>query len=217
MVGLRNRRKKEKENKRNLILRCARKLFFEKGFKNVTVENISRKSDIAKGSIYLHFKSKEDIYSQILLNDIKSFHRKVVSLPASGIEPAAMLCEFCRIYVEFFLNEQELFRILMNFMLHTEHMNLPEETHAHLVKMTNRSAEITEKILTYGIERGDFSPSLNTRQMRNAIWGLMNGIISLHLFTGAPQRREEKIRTTVQESLEVLLAGLSHGAAGKRP
>jgi AcrR family transcriptional regulator len=59
------RRKKEKEHRRNAILKAARKLFFEKGFKAVTVDSIAAKADISKGSVYLYFDSKEEIYADI--------------------------------------------------------------------------------------------------------------------------------------------------------
>ena len=62
------RREKERENRRSAILKAARKLFFDRGFKSVTVNNIADKAEVSKGSVYLYFKSKEDIYTQILIN-----------------------------------------------------------------------------------------------------------------------------------------------------
>jgi hypothetical protein len=43
---------------------------------------------------------------------------------------------------------------------------------------------------------------------RNALWGLLNGIISLHLFTGSEGRRAELIRETIKESLRIFIRGL---------
>ena len=61
--------KKGKENRKNTILKAARRLFFDRGFKAVTVDNIAAKAEVSKGSVYLYFKSKEEIYTQILIND----------------------------------------------------------------------------------------------------------------------------------------------------
>jgi len=79
-MGLLERREKEKDSRRMLILKSARTLFFAKGFKNVTVDKIARFSELGKGSIYLYFNSKEEIYAQILLHDIDKFHRQARSL-----------------------------------------------------------------------------------------------------------------------------------------
>ena len=207
-MGLEERRKREKDSRRQAILKSARKLFFDKGFKSVTVEQIARRAELSKGSIYLHFRSKEEIYSQILLNDIAAFQKKISTLLQSGDTPTGIFIRFSQIYIDFFLNDRELFRILMAFMLNTEQMNLPAQMHDHIVKATNRQAEVMEGILQRGIEQGQFPATINLRRNRNAIWGLLNGIISLHLFTGREENREGIIRSTIDESIHTFLRGL---------
>jgi len=59
-----------------------------------------------------------------------------------------------------------------------------------------------------GIERGEFPRTLDIRVCRNALWGLLNGIIALHLFTGRENTREERVRNQVRGGLEVFIAGL---------
>jgi hypothetical protein len=76
------------------------------------------------------------------------------------------------------------------------------------VKATNRQAEVMEGILQLGIEQGQFPATINLRRNRNAIWGLLNGIISLHLFTGRQENRERIIRSTINEGIHTFLRGL---------
>lgn len=207
-MGLEERRKRERENRKNAILKSARKLFFEKGFKPVTVESIARKAELSKGSIYLYYNSKEEIYTQILLNDIDKFHKSISDLLQNPSSASESLMKLANIYVDFFLNDRELFRILMTFMLHTSDMHLPEELNDHIVKTTNKTIGIIEQVFKYGVERGEFPATLNLRKNRNAVWGMLNGIISLHLFTGAEDKRAEIIRDTVKAGLEILIRGL---------
>jgi len=207
-VGLEERRKREKENRKNAILKAARKLFFDKGFRDVTVESIAKKAELSKGSVYLYFKSKEEIYTQILLSDIDKFHKVIANLMQEGQSSSAMLMGLANIYAEFFMNDRELFRIMMNYMLNTDHMNLPEEIDHLIVKATNKSVGIIEEIFAMGIRSGEFPPYIDLRQKRNAIWGLLNGTISLHLFTGSEEKREERIRSTIQTGLNTFLRGM---------
>ena len=207
-MGLEERRKRERENRKNAILKSARKLFFEKGFKPVTVESIARKAELSKGSIYLYYNSKEEIYTQILLNDIDKFHKSISDLLQNPSSASESLVKLANIYVDFFLNDRELFRILMTFMLHTSDMHLPEDLNDHIVKTTNKTIGIIEQVFKYGVERGEFPATLNLRQNRNAVWGMLNGIISLHLFTGAEDKRAEIIRDTVKVGLEIMIRGL---------
>lgn len=207
-MGLEERRRKEKEGRKNAILKAARNLFFEKGFAPVTVERIAQKAELSKGSIYLYFNSKEEIYAQILLDDVDKFQSKITVLPQEGKCASEMLLELARVYVDLFLTDRELFRILMNFMLHAGNLNLPEEFRSHLIKKTNKTAEAIEKILQRGIDAGEFSPDIHLRRTRNAIWGLLNGVIALFLFVVPESRQEELIRSTIETSLPLFIAGL---------
>ncbi len=51
----------EKENTRDKIYRVASKLFLEKGYNDVTVDDICTACDISKRTFYYHLKSKNDI------------------------------------------------------------------------------------------------------------------------------------------------------------
>ena len=207
-MGLEERRKRERENRKNAILKAARKLFLEKGFKTVTVESIARKAELSKGSIYLYYNSKEEIYTQILLSDIDKFHNHIADLLQNPSNASEALVRLADIYVDFFLNERELFRILMTFMLHTTDMNLPQDLNKQIIKTTNRTISIIEESFNYGIERGEFPATINVRQNRNAIWGMLNGVISLYLFIGNETKRAEVIHSTIRAGLNTYIRGI---------
>ena len=61
------RREKEKEQRRKLILDAAQTLFFSKHYDEITIEEIAEKAQLAKGTLYLYFKSKEALYSAVAL------------------------------------------------------------------------------------------------------------------------------------------------------
>jgi Transcriptional regulator len=202
------KRKKEKENRKNTILRAARRLFFDRGFKSVTVDNIAAKSEVSKGSIYLCFESKEEIYAQILISDNIALYERIKNFSATEASASQLLLEFARIYVDYFLNDNELFRILMTFMMQTGQMNLTEKQNTELIRSTNENIKIISEIIKKGIDSGEFAPINNIRQMQNAIWGMLNGVISLYVFTGNPAKRTERIHSTIRDSLNVFIEGL---------
>ena len=202
------KRRKSKENRKNTILAAARRLFFDQGFKAVTIDNIAAKAEISKGSVYLCFESKEEIYAQILISDNIALYERIKYFSAKEATASQLLLEFARIYVDYFLNDNELFRILMTFMMQTSHMNLVENKKDELILSTNQNIKIISEIIQKGIDSGEFSPIGNIRQMQNAIWGMLNGIISLYIFTGNPTKRTERIHSTVRNSLNIIIAGL---------
>jgi AcrR family transcriptional regulator len=207
-LGLLERRGKEKDGRRKLILKSARSLFLEKGFNNVTVDEIAKFSELGKGSIYLYFNSKEEIYAQVLLNDIEKFNQQTSGLFNKKKSAADLLIEFTYTYADFFLNDSELFRILMIYMLQPDQMNLSEELNPQIIKANNKSIGVFGKILELGLESKELPTNINSKQNQYAIWGLLNGIISLYLFSGLKVKRKEKIRTTIKSALEIFIKGL---------
>lgn len=67
-MGVAERKQREKEQKRNAILDCAEKLFISKGFKDTSVDDIANCAEYSKGTMYLYFKSKDEMFMNI-------FHR----------------------------------------------------------------------------------------------------------------------------------------------
>ena len=145
-LGSERRRVREKEQRRSAILRAARKEFFEKGFRAVTVDSIARRAELSKGAIYLYFKSKEEIYAQILLRDIDKFHEKVATLLDTSKSASENLRSFAEVYAAFFISDRELFRIFMNFMIQHNPVNFTPNINDHIVRSTNQTVVIIEQI-----------------------------------------------------------------------
>ncbi|MDD5474979.1 MAG: TetR/AcrR family transcriptional regulator [Syntrophales bacterium] len=210
MVGPEKRRRREKAQRKKAILKAARRLFTEHGFRPVTVESIAKKAELSKGAVYLYFKSKEEIYGQILQSDIESFHREMLQTFQPGRQASKILFDFADAYIDIFLNEREQFRTLMNFMLNAENLKLSRDVRKEIIRETNSTISLLEKILQLGVDSGEF---MNIKphkiySLRNILWGLLNGIISLHLFVGDELTREERIRSGVREGVEAVIAGL---------
>jgi len=56
------------DEKRKRILDCALAVFTERGFHQITMDEIAAESGVAKGTVYRYFKSKEDLLDQLLVS-----------------------------------------------------------------------------------------------------------------------------------------------------
>lgn len=52
-------------NKKKVILDTAKELFIKKNIQQVTLDEIAKKSNIAKGTIYLYFKNKDELVFEV--------------------------------------------------------------------------------------------------------------------------------------------------------
>ena len=62
-----NRKTRKRETRLNKIVDAAEKVFFTKGYESTTLEDIAKEADIVRGTLYIYFKSKEDIYMAIAI------------------------------------------------------------------------------------------------------------------------------------------------------
>lgn len=67
---------KEAEERKNEILDIAEQLFVAKGFDNTSTNDILRKIGIARGTLYYHFKSKEEILDAVTKRITKNLVEK---------------------------------------------------------------------------------------------------------------------------------------------
>lgn len=73
-MGIAERRIREKEQKKNTILDCAEQLFFSKGFRDTSVDDIANCAEYSKGTLYLYFKGKDEMFMNIFYRALLLMH-----------------------------------------------------------------------------------------------------------------------------------------------
>ena len=68
------RRERERIRQRNEMLAAALALFSEKGYHNVSMQEIAEKAEFAVGTLYKFFKNKEDLYKALISAQADRFH-----------------------------------------------------------------------------------------------------------------------------------------------
>ena len=72
--SLKERQRQEREN---LILQVAEEVLMEKGYHETSIDEIAARVGIAKGTVYLHFPSKEDLVMAIFQRDMQNILQSV--------------------------------------------------------------------------------------------------------------------------------------------
>ncbi len=70
-MGTQERKTREKEARRQLILTAANRMLSEKGFMQMTMEDVAREAELSTGLLYFYFKGKDEILVTLLLNSIQ--------------------------------------------------------------------------------------------------------------------------------------------------
>src|SRR4030095_14431341 len=67
-MGVAEGKEREFKRRERQILRAALRLFDGDDWQLVTIERIAQEAEIGKGTVYLHFPSKEDIHGRLALD-----------------------------------------------------------------------------------------------------------------------------------------------------
>jgi len=117
-MGITERREREKTERRRAILNCARELILTRGVERVSMEDIARKSELSKATLYLYFSGKEIIFNEICEESARAFLDRLKPLLDTGVSGMEGLRCFWRGYVELFGNFDEMLTIfeVRNFL-----------------------------------------------------------------------------------------------------
>jgi len=107
-MGISERREREKIERRKAILNCARELILSQGVQRVSMEDIARKAELSKATVYLYFSSKEVLFNEICEEAARVFLGHFKSFMGNRITGMAALKCFWRGYVELFGNSDEM-------------------------------------------------------------------------------------------------------------
>ena len=107
-MGINERKEREKQERRKTILNCARELILQQGVEHVSMEDIARKAELAKATLYLYFSGKEVIFSEIGEESARIFLDRLNPVSKSGFTGIDALKNLWRSYVEMFGDSDEM-------------------------------------------------------------------------------------------------------------
>ena len=151
-----------REETRNLIIRKSVLYFAKNGFDGTKISDLSRHIGIAQGTIYIYFKSKEELYSEIFsISDKIAKNDKLTTLVKLPL-PADTKIRKLSDYIIKNLKEDEMFSA--GIALYTQRL-LEGEADQSFYKTT-------EKIIKQGQKEGCVV-SGNSRKLSELYWGVV--------------------------------------------
>jgi len=147
------RRLSQRDERRSSLLAAAQKVFSEKGYHAATVDDITRAAGVAKGTFYLYFQEKREIFYEVIRGFLQLL--KDIGRLAPGRDPdfLAALAGAGRELMRVFLDNRELVRLT-----HRESMGLDPELEAMVRGFYREAAEVHSKNIRVGMDLGLFRP-----------------------------------------------------------
>lgn len=166
-ISLRERQRQERER---LILRAASDLFVERGYHDTSMDDIAARVGIAKGTVYLHFASKEDLTLALLEQGVREFTQSLDAILAADGTPRDKLEAVFGVYSAMTDGSFQLFSTI--FRNPEVIARLHEKREVIGALWDEPRARLTE-VLEEGKAAGEFDPTMPTPIMLSLLLGLL--------------------------------------------
>ena len=139
---------------KSLIFKSAIRIFSESGYRGATMDDIAANAGLAKGTLYYHFASKEEIFNFIVEEGLKILQNQVIEVQSINITPIEKLIKICRIQLTFLYGYTDFFKIVMSQLWGNE--NRQDELRQKLRKYINEIETNIKSAMDNGqIKKGD--------------------------------------------------------------
>ena len=170
---VKNRMQKRAKRTRKKLKKAALDVFSEKSVDAATVEDITEKADLGKGTLYQHFEDKEEIVITLVEEAVEHLIERIRSYDPTPKTLEDMLEHLLNVHYEFSVDSSEEFLLLFQgkllLKLQSDTLDELEEPYLHYLK------EIEEQISTY------LSPQiapLKIRRLACVVAGFVFGFFS---------------------------------------
>ncbi len=167
--SLRERQRQEREN---LILQAAEEVLSEKGYHETSMDEIAARVGIAKGTVYLHFPSKEDLIFALFERELQTFLRLVDEAVAGDGSARLRLETILHSLYKGLIGKrlQLLLSLYTSLEVRQELLEKKQQVHVCLEQV---STQVTA-LLDEGKANGEFDPALPTPVMLSLFFSLLS-------------------------------------------
>ena len=195
------RKEREKQEMRQLIIRTAMKLFIKDGIENVSIRKIADEIEYSTGTIYFYFKDKGEIIHAIHTEGFEMLYALQKTL--DGVkDPKERLSEMGKLYMKFALENRDYYDLMFIAKGVGEKISEKNEW-----DVGNRSYDYLRETVKECINAGYIIDS-DVDAATFAIWGFVHGMAALIIRGRCAMMPDEMVSAIVQGSLNFMYANL---------
>ena len=183
------------------ILTAARHLMLSRGVEAVTMEEVAAAAGVAKGTLYLYFKGKEDLIQALISQVGENILADIEAVVEASGSPPEKIQQVASLLLDYLMRERALFPAYARDLLRGGR-GAAKGYWLHLQEMEEKFVSMVTRLFAGGIDSGQFiqaDPRLLTF--------LLRGMVRAVGYYQMSARKE----AAVKEAMPVLLTLLSSG------
>lgn len=190
--------------KHECIVVSAVKAFARYGFKKASVDDIAKDAGVAKGTVYLAAESKEDLFYQAILHELREWNAQMSKLIDPRKDALQLLSELAQAGLAS-LDDRPLVKQLLQGDMHAL---LPrwQDRFDELTRMGRRS---TVEVLELGIKQGSFRADLDAEATATLLMDMQISTLLFH--NRETPDKDERLMRRLAAAMSLIERGLTRG------
>jgi AcrR family transcriptional regulator len=159
-MGTLERRAREKQLRTETILKAAEEVFFAKGYESTTVDDVAHRVELSKGTVYLYFRNKEDLYLALCTKALEALNKQYAEAAKAEKLGLDKLLAIAYTYLRFAQQQPDYFRTF-TFLYRPQGIDLTEGGHGLVCKeLLQRNQNLLLTAVQVGVVDGSIQPNL---------------------------------------------------------
>ena len=177
-MGTAHRRVRERRARKSAIQAAAVRVFAEKGFSRATMEDIARQAEVSVGTIYLYYRSKEDLYVSLLFGSMQRMSEAIEKIMGSGLSPDRQLKRVWDYFDDYHARHSQSYRVLVFLQQPGLTAGISPKTLQEINVRAARNFSLVSHIVAAAIDKGIYRPH-EPREVVDLLWSLFLGLVHL--------------------------------------
>jgi AcrR family transcriptional regulator len=191
-MSVQDRRDREREQRRQSILDAAEHTYISKGA-GATMDDIASAAEVAKGTLYLYFSSKEDLWLSLISKGLAMLEERFRATVREANGTVDAVTRIGTAYIEFAREHTNMFRLLLDSTTLLSH---GDATPAILEDVARRSDSlwgVLTGVLQQGIDDGTLRHDISAFEIAIMFWNNTSSLLRLmHTSARSDFRRQEQ-------------------------
>ncbi len=197
----------EIQDKYELILSSSRKLIEEIGFSALTMDKVAQKAGIAKGTVYLYFKDKDDLLEKVLSSGFEKMFERIKTKVGNESGAFNKLKSLINENLKHIYENRYFFKTI--FLDEVNVVFLKKKSKESYNLRRKRYTDYIAYIIKSGIESGEFRKDINYSKTAYMLVALIKTGAIYNFLNGMFDLTPEMIEKDTEEILNLFMLGIS--------
>ncbi len=197
----------EIQDKYELILSSSRKLIEEIGFSALTMDKVAQKAGIAKGTVYLYFKDKDELLEKVLSSGFEKMFERIKTRVGNESGAFNKLKSLINENLKHIYENRYFFKTI--FLDEVNVVFLKKKSKESYNLRRKRYTDYIGDIIKSGIESGEFRKDIDYSKTAYMLVALIKTGAIYNFLNGMFDLTSEMIEKDTEEILKLFMRGIS--------